>query len=230
MKNKIFVACDTSNINIVKKIIKNTKTEKLNIIPKFGMEFFYSQNSREFLKNYKKQFWLDLKINDIPQTSLGAFKSLNDLKNLKYMTVHASCGFKTLKAIKKKVRKDIKILGVTILTSLKNEDLKTLGYSKPLNYIVNKQAKLIQKAGIDGLVCSGYEGGMLKKKFKRLFIVCPGIRMPGDKNNDQVRIVTPHQALIKNKVDAIVMGRSITKGNIKKNINKLISHLEKNVR
>ena len=79
-------------------------------------------------------------------------------------------------------------------------------------------------------MCSGHEGGMLKKKFKRLFIVCPGIRMPGDKNNDQVRIVTPHQALIKNKVDAIVMGRSITKGNIKKNINKLISHLEKNVR
>ena len=102
MKNNIFVACDTSDIKIVKKIIKNTKTEKLNIIPKFGMEFFYSKNAREFLKNYKKQFWLDLKINDISQTSLGAFNSLNDLKNLKYMTVHASCGFKTLRAIKKK--------------------------------------------------------------------------------------------------------------------------------
>ena len=75
MKNKIiFIACDTSNINQVKKIINETKTDKLKIIPKFGLQFFYSKNGRKFLENFKNDFWLDLKINDIPQTALSALK------------------------------------------------------------------------------------------------------------------------------------------------------------
>ena len=101
MRNKtIFVACDTSNINIVKKIIKDTQTNKLNIVPKFGLQFFYSKNGRKFLENFKKEFWLDLKINDIPQTSLSAVDSLKDLKKCKYITVHASGGLEMLKRIK----------------------------------------------------------------------------------------------------------------------------------
>ena len=74
MKNKktIFVAIDTSNLNLVKKIIKDTKTNKLKIIPKFGLQFFYSKGGRKFLENFKQDFWLDLKINDIPQTALSA--------------------------------------------------------------------------------------------------------------------------------------------------------------
>ena len=83
MKNKtIFVACDTWNLNQVKKIIKDTKTNKLKIIPKFGLQFFYSKNGRTFLQNFKKDYWLDLKINDIPQTALSAIDSLRDLKKM----------------------------------------------------------------------------------------------------------------------------------------------------
>ena len=99
--NTIFVACDTSNLKKIKKIINHTKTIKLKIIPKFGLQFFYSKQGRKFLENIKSDFWLDLKINDIPQTALSAIDSLKDLKKCKYITVHASGGIEMLKAIKK---------------------------------------------------------------------------------------------------------------------------------
>ena len=103
MKNKtVFVACDTSNLSEIKKIIIQTKTKKLKIIPKFGLQFFYSKQGRKFLENIKSDFWLDLKINDIPQTALSAIDSLKDLRKCKYITVHANGGLEMLKSIKKK--------------------------------------------------------------------------------------------------------------------------------
>ena len=101
MKNRtVFVACDTSNLNEIKKIIDQTNSKKLKIIPKFGLQFFYSKNGRKFLEKFKKDFWLDLKINDIPQTALSAIDSLKDLKKCKYITVHVSGGLEMLKSIK----------------------------------------------------------------------------------------------------------------------------------
>ena len=230
MKNKkIFVACDTSNINQINKIIKSTQTNKLDVIPKFGLQFFYSKIGRNFLEKFKKDFWLDLKINDIPQTALSAVESLKDLKKCKYITVHANGGIEMLKAIKKKaksINKDLKILGVTILTSLNNKSLKEIGYSKSVEQIVLKQAGLIKKSGCHGIVCSAQEAKMIRKKFKKLFIVTPGIRLPGDSTNDQSRVMTPNDAF-KNKVSGIVMGRSLIKGNIKKNTQRLVDHLSK---
>jgi len=106
MKNKtVFVACDTSNLNEIKKIINQTNSNKLKIIPKFGLQFFYSKNGRKFLEKFKNDFWLDLKINDIPQTALSAVDSLKDLKKCKYITVHVNGGLEMLKSIKKKQRK-----------------------------------------------------------------------------------------------------------------------------
>ena len=103
MKNKtIFVARDSSNLKKIKKIISQTRTNKLKIIPKFGLQFFYSKQGRKFLENIKNDFWLDLKINDIPQTALSAIDSLKDLKKCKYMTVHVNGGLEMLKSIKKK--------------------------------------------------------------------------------------------------------------------------------
>ena len=125
MKNKkkkiIFVACDTSNLNKIKKIINQTKTNKINIIPKFGLQFFYSKQGRKFLEKINMDFWLDLKINDIPQTALSAIDSLKDLKKCKYVTAHVNGGLEMLKSTKKqakKIYKNLKVLGVTILTSL----------------------------------------------------------------------------------------------------------------
>ena len=228
MKNKsIFVACDTSNLKKIKRIINYTKTNKLKIIPKFGLQFFYSKNGRKFLEKFKKDFWLDLKINDIPQTALSAIDSLKDLRKCKYITVHVNGGLDMLKVVKKqakKINKNIKVLGVTILTSLNNKSLKEIGYTKNVQQLVLKQAELIKKSGCDGIVCSPQESKMIRKKFKNLLIITPGIRLPGDNSNDQARVMTPKDAF-KNKVSGIVMGRSLTKGNIKYNVKKLLDHL-----
>jgi orotidine-5'-phosphate decarboxylase len=228
MKHKnIFVACDTSNLSEIKKIIKQTQTTKLKIVPKFGLQFFYSKNGRKFLENFKKDYWLDLKVNDIPQTALSAIDSLKDLKRCKYITVHASGGLEMLKAIKKKtktINKGIKVLGVTVLTSLNNKSLKEIGHTKSVDQLVLKQASLIKKSGCDGIVCSAKEAKMVRRKYKNLYIVTPGIRLPGDNANDQSRVMTPSDAF-KNKVSGIVMGRSLIKGNIKNNTQRLIDHL-----
>jgi orotidine-5'-phosphate decarboxylase len=230
MKNKtVFVACDTSNLQEIKKILTQTKTKKIKIIPKFGIQFFYSKHGRKFLENIKSEFWLDLKINDIPQTALSAIDSLKDLKKCKYITVHANGGLKMLKEVKKrakKINKNIKILGVTILTSLNNKSLKQIGHTKNVKQLVFKQADLIKKSSCDGIVCSAQEAKIVRKKYKRLLIITPGIRLPGDQSNDQMRVVTPKEAF-KNKVSGIVMGRSLTKGDIANNTRRLLDHLNK---
>ena len=230
MKNKsIFVACDTSNLKEIKKIIYQTKTNKLKIIPKFGLQFFYSKQGRKFLEKIKCDFWLDLKINDIPQTAISAIDSLKDLKKCKYITVHANGGLEMLKSVKKKakeINKNLKILGVTILTSLDNKSLKQIGHTKKIKQLVLQQAEIIKKSKCDGLVCSAQEAALVRRKHKNLLIITPGIRLPGDNSNDQVRIMTPKDAF-KNKVSGIVIGRSLTKGNIRNNTKKLIDHLNK---
>ena len=231
MKNsKIFVACDTSSLILVKKIIKDTKTNELDIIPKFGMQFFYSKNGRRFLEKFNNNFFLDLKINDIKQTALSAIDSLKDLKKCRYITVHANGGLEMLKAVKKKAyktNKKLKVLGVTVLTSLNNRSLREIGHTNNLEQLVLKQVSLIKKAGLHGAVLSAKEAKLVKKKYKNLFIVTPGIRFSGDNLDDQARVVTPYEAFKKNKVNAIVMGRSLVKGNIKNNIKKLIDHLNR---
>jgi orotidine-5'-phosphate decarboxylase len=228
IKSRIFfVAIDTSNLKEIKKIINHTKTNKLKIIPKFGLQLFYSKIGRKFLENFKSEFFLDVKINDIPQTALSAIDSLKDLKKCKYITVHASCGLETLKTVTKKaktINKNLKVLGVTILTSLNNKSLKEMGHTKTVEQLVLKQAGLIKKSGAAGIVCSAKEAKIVRKKYKNLFIVTPGIRLPGDDINDQSRVMTPNDAFM-NKVSGIVMGRSLIKGNIRNNIKRLINHL-----
>ena len=230
MKNKtIFVACDTSNLEKIKKIINHTQTKKLKIIPKFGLQFFYSKKGRKFLENIKNDFWLDLKINDIPQTAVSAIDSLKDLKKCKYITVHANGGLEMLKAVKKKakkINKNLKILCVTVLTSLNNRSLKQIGHTKKIKQLVLKQADLIKKSKSDGIVCSAQEALLVRRRYKNLLIITPGIRLPGDNSNDQMRIMTPKDAF-KNKVSGIVIGRSLTNGNIKNNIKRLLDHLNK---
>ena len=230
MKNKIiFIACDTSRISKIKSIISQTRTDKHKIIPKFGLQFFYSKHGRSFLEKMKSDFWLDLKINDIPQTAISAIDSLKDLKKCKYITVHANGGLEMLKAVKKKAKKTnkkLKILGVTVLTSLDSKSLKQIGHTRKIVQLVLKQADLIKKSGCDGLVCSAKEANIIRKKYKKFLIITPGIRLPGDISNDQIRVMTPKDAF-KNKVSGIVIGRSLTKGNIKNNTKRLLNHLDK---
>ena len=228
MKKKIFIACDTANINKVKRIIKNTRSKKIDIIYKFGLEFFYSKYGRSFISNAKKlPFFLDLKLNDIPNTSVSALKSIKDLKNIKYLTVHISGGLEMISKVKKiakKVNKKIKILGVTILTSLNDKSVKQVGYSNNIKHIVIKQTKLAKKAKLDGIVCSAHEIKYVKKFVGKMEIITPGIRMVKDNFDDQKRVVTPVDAFDRG-ASGVVIGRSITSGNIKNNFKKLLNQL-----
>ena len=222
----IFVAVDTSDLSQAKKIIEYIK--RYGLIPKFGLQFFYSKNGRKFLENYKSEFMLDIKASDIPQTISSALHSIRDLKKIKYLTVMASVGLHGLKAFKKealKINKSVIICGVTILTSLNNKSLKEIGYKDRVEKLVLKQASLIKKAGLKGIVASGSEAKIIRKKYKNLFILTPGIKLPGDKKNwDQARVNTPNSAF-KAGASAIVLGRSLVSGNLKKNIKKLKDHL-----
>ena len=221
-KNKIFVACDSTNISKVKEIIKYTKTSKIKIGYKFGLEFLNSKNGRNFLSSIKKKIiFADLKLHDIPNTCVSTIKAIKDLK-VNYLTIHISSGLEALRAVKK-ISGKTKIIGVTILTSLDNKALKEIGFKKNVEQLVLQQAKLANKAKLDALVCSAREVPIIRKVFKKE-IITPGIRF-NSKSYDQKRVLTPKKAF-KNGSNWLVIGRPITKGNIKKNIKKLVNHLK----
>ena len=220
-KNKIFVACDSTNISKIKDIIQKTSNLKLKIGYKFGLEFFNSKDGRNFVSKLKnKIIFADLKLHDIPNTCVSAIKAIKDLK-INYLTIHISSGLKALSSAKK-VSGKTKLVGVTILTSLDNKTLREIGFNKDVKKLVLNQAKLANKAKLDAIVCSAREVKIVKKVFKKE-IITPGIRF-NSKKNDQKRTVTPSQAY-QNGSDWLVIGRPITKGNIKKNIKTLIDHL-----
>ena len=222
-KSKIFVACDSSKISKIREIISKTQNSKIKIGYKFGLEYLNSKSGRPFLSKLKnKTIFADLKLHDIPNTCASTVKAIKDLK-INYLTIHISSGLEALKATKK-VSGKIKLIGVTILTSLDNKALKDIGFNKNVKKLVLHQARMANKAKLDAIVCSAQEVKLVKKVFKKE-IITPGIRF-NSKSNDQKRVVTPRQAY-KNGSDWLVMGRPITKGNIKKNIQNLIDHLNK---
>jgi orotidine-5'-phosphate decarboxylase len=225
MKNKkIFIACDTKSIKKVKKIIKNTETNKIKVGYKFGLEFLNSKNGRNFVSKLKNKITFgDYKFSDIPNTCSSALKAIKDLR-LDYCTIHISSGLDALKAAKKASGRT-KLVGVTILSSLDNKALKEIGFNKDVKKLVRHQVRLANKAKLDAIVCSAQEASMVRKVFKKE-IITPGIRLLGDKVNDQKRITTAKKAF-DNGATSIVVGRSITaKGNIKNNLKKLIQSLK----
>ena len=223
MKPKIFIACDTTSLKKVKRIIKETKTSKIKFGYKFGLEFLNSKNGRQFVANLRNKITFgDFKLADIPNTCASAIKAVKDLK-LNYITIHLNSGLKAVKAAKK-VSGSTKLIGVTVLTSLDNKSLKEIGFSKNVKKLVAHQARLATKANLDAIVCSPHEIKLVKKVFKKE-IITPGIRLPGDKRGDQKRVMSPRIAF-QNGATALVMGRSITQGNIKNNIQKILKDIK----
>ena len=225
-KNKIFVACDSTNISKIKEIINKTKSSKIKVGYKFGLELLNSKDGRKFVSQLKNEITFgDYKFSDIPNTCSSAIRAIKDLK-FNYCTIHISSGLEALKAAKKASGKT-KLTGVTILTSLDNKALREIGFNKDVKKLVYHQAKLANKAKLDAIVCSAQEVKIVKKVFKKE-IITPGIRFNSKKSklNDQKRVLSPKQAF-KNGSDWLVIGRLITKGNIKNNIQRLIDHLNK---
>ena len=221
MKNKIFIAIDTNSKKKARSIISQSKIKNFKIGYKFGLEFLNSKDGRNFISKLRnKIIFADLKLNDIPNTMSSALIALKDL-NINYLTVHIASGIKALKEVKK-VSGKTKIVGVTTLTSLDIKDLRSIGHRKSLKDIVILQSKLAKKAKLDAIVCSPHEVKFVKKYFNKE-IITPGIRI-SSKVNDQKRVMTPRNAF-KEGSDWLVIGRDLTKGDIKSNFKKLSDHL-----
>ena len=222
MKKRIFIACDTTSLKKVKKILRETQNSGLNFGYKFGLEFLNSKMGRKFLLKLKNQVTFgDYKLADIPNTCVSTIRAVKDLK-LDYITIHISSGLKAITAAKK-ISGSTKLIGVTILTSLDNKSLKEIGFNKDVKKIVFKQAKLAAKAKLDAIVCSPQEIKIVRKVFKKE-IITPGIRLASESKNDQKRTMSAKQAF-QNGATSIVIGRSLTRGNIKRNIQRLIKEL-----
>ena len=222
-KPKIFIACDTTSVNKVKRIIRLSNNSQIDFGYKFGLEFLNSKNGRKFISKLKNKITFgDYKLSDIPNTCVSSIKAVKDLK-FNYITIHLNSGLKAIKAAKK-ISGKTKLIGVSVLTSLNNQSLKEIGFNKNLKKLVFHQAKLATRARLDAIVCSPEEIQVVKKIFKKE-IITPGIRLQGDKKGDQKRVMTPKQAF-QNGATSLVMGRSLTNGNIKNNIQRLIEELK----
>ena len=226
--NKIILALDTTDLEKA-LTIANTIKDKIFTI-KLGLEFF-NAHGKKGVKQFNEigitNLVLDLKLKDIPETVYKAIKVLNDIK-FGFLTIHGQGG-KTMIDRAKKAASEInsqpKILMVTILTALNDEDLKAIGNNSTVNEQVEKLAKVAKEMDV-GIVCSGHEAKTVRKIIgPNLLIFTPGIRMPGDTKNDQQRVCTPAES-IKNGSDKIIMGRSLINGNIEENIDKVSNSIK----
>ena len=170
---------------------------------------------------------LDLKLKDIPQTVYKAIKALDNI-NFGYLTIHGQGGKKMVEQAKKAastIKSKPKILMVTILTALNDEDLKAMGNNTSVIEQVEKLAKVAKDMNV-GIVCSGQEAKTVRKIIgPNLLIFTPGIRMHSDNKDDQQRVCTPTES-IKNGSDKIIMGRSLIKGDIEDNLNRISNSLK----
>ena len=207
-KDIIFCAIDFSDLKKSLKFIEKIRGHIGGV--KIGLEFFL-KNGPHGVREIKKMglpIFLDLKLKDIPNTIKRAAENVIEL-NPEYLSVHLTGGFNMLKELQS-VKKDTKILGVSLLTSLDNFDLKQFGINIDVSDYVQNLAQIGIDAGIDGLVSSALELNNIKKKIKKKIIfVTPGIRLPEDNVNDQKRTLSPGEA-VKAGASILVIGRSIT--------------------
>ena len=221
--NKIILALDTTNLDEAISITQKIKKKIFTI--KLGIEFF-NAHGKNGIKKFNEieinNLMLDLKLKDIPQTVYRSILALNDI-NFGYITIHGQGGLKMIEAAKKaagEIKSNPKVLMVTILTALNDEDLKIMGNNSSVIEQVEKLARLAKDMNI-GIVCSGEEAKIVRKIIgPDLLIFTPGIRLHDDTKNDQKRVCTPLES-IKNGADKIIMGRSLMKGNIEENIDKV---------
>tara|TARA_Y200000002_G_scaffold54582_1_gene39972 strand:+ start:1645 stop:2331 length:687 start_codon:yes stop_codon:yes gene_type:complete len=223
-KRFIFCALDFTDL---KKTLDFTEIIKNNVGGiKLGLEFF-SKNGPQGVEKMKKfglPLFLDLKLHDIPNTVKQSLKNVLSLEP-DFLTVHLSGGYRMIEVLQD-IKKQTKIIGVSLLTSLDNEDLKNMGINLKSNEFVEHLVKIGVKAGIDGIVSSALEVDNLKKKFNDLIFVTPGIRLSSDKTDDQKRTKSPRSAIASGS-DLLVIGRPITESkNPVSSINEIINNIE----
>ena len=226
--NRIILALDTANLEEAISITKKIKDKIFTI--KLGLEFF-NANGKDGIRKFNEMgitnLMLDLKLKDIPETVYKAIKALNDIK-FGFLTIHGQGGklmIDKAKIAAGEIKSQPKIMMVTILTSLNDENLKATGNNSTVVEQIQKLAKLAKEMNV-GVVCSGHEAKNVRKIIgPNLLIFTPGIRMGNENNDDQQRVCSPIES-VKNGSDKIIMGRSLIKGNIEENLNRVIASLK----
>lgn len=215
-KEKIIIALD---VGTKEEALALTSRLKDAAVFKIGLELFTAEGPHllEEISRQGKKVFLDLKYHDIPNTVAGAVRSASR-HGVFMLTLHTSGGKEMMAAAAKAAKEEAAgrgksrpfLLGVTILTSLKDDELREVGYGASLADQVLRLAALAQAAGLDGVVCSPQEIEIIKKACGREFlVVTPGIRPPWAAAQDQKRIMTPTEAIRKG-ADYLVIGRPIT--------------------
>ena len=224
MNKNIFVACDVSSQKEILELLENIHEEISGI--KIGLQYItcHSPEDIKELGKFNKPIFYDGKFFDIKNTLVESVRSLIEL-NVQYATVHLLNGFEALKAANEVANKiNVKLLGVSVLTSLDNTDLDKLGFKDKVENQVMRLVKIANDAHLYGVICSPLEIKMIKKIAPNLKCFTPGIREDENKN-DQKRTMNAKQALEAGS-DCLIIGRPITKGDPKQNIQKILSSLD----
>jgi len=221
MTNKnIFVACDVSSQKEILDLLELIHEDISGI--KIGLQYITQRSPEDIreLSKFKKPIFYDGKFFDIKNTLVESVKSLKNL-NIDYATVHLLNGFDALKLANEAAREiNLKLLGVSILTSFSDKDLESLGFKDKVEDQVKRLIKIAMDADLYGVICSPLEIKIIKEIAPKLKCFTPGIRM-GVVNDDQKRTMNANDAIIEGS-DCLIIGRPITKGDPKENIKNIL--------
>ena len=206
-RDHLALALDVSSADEALRLVEQTAASVG--VYKIGMQLFYAEGPAlvRRIKGQGRKVFLDLKLHDIPNTVASAVRSLTPL-GVDFLTLHAGGGPAMLRAAADAAG-DMRLLAVTVLTSMDGEELQSVGIAQPPADQVLQLALLAQAVGIGGLVCSAHEAKLLRQSLgSDAFLVCPGIRPPGSDQGDQKRVATPVEALA-DGANLLVIGRPI---------------------
>ena len=225
MKNKnIFIACDVSSQKEILDLLSLIHNDISGI--KIGLQYITQRSPEDIreLSKFKKPIFYDGKFFDIKNTLVESIKALKNL-NIDYATVHLLNGLDALKSANQVAQEiNVKLLGVSVLTSFTDKDLENLGFNSKVEDQVKKLIKIARESNLYGVICSPLEIKMIKEMAPKLKCFTPGIRM-GDAKDDQKRTMSASEA-IKEGSDCLIIGRPITKGNPKENIKNILSTID----
>jgi orotidine-5'-phosphate decarboxylase len=206
--NPIFVALDTQDVHRAAALSRDVSGVAAGV--KLGLEFFCANGHEGVLRiaEHENPIFLDLKLHDIPNTVEKAVEALAPLEPA-ILTVHAAGGREMMAAAKAAAPARTKVVAVTVLTSLDQDDLSAMGVGGSPAEQVERLAALARSSGLDGIVCSGAEVARARSQWPDGFFVVPGVRPAGAQVGDQKRVVTPAQALA-DGASVLVIGRPIT--------------------
>ena len=207
--NPIICAVDTRDMD--RAVAMATALSGKVAMMKLGLEFFTSHGIEGVQKIIDLGFgvFLDLKLHDIPNTVVGALNSIKKLK-IAMVTLHISGGKEMMRsAVNALEGSSIIPVGVTVLTSMDNADLRECGITAEVDSHVMKLVDLAVESGLEAVVCSAYEIGYIRRKYPTMKLIVPGIRVETHIAHDQKRVKTPKDAMAAG-ADYLVIGRAIT--------------------